>query len=83
MTTRKSALQSALRGALCTVSLAATLSACTRTEVTELNCVRVADDHLSIPRERSADTVVCSPQRVRLVYRDKYYEPEVVSDETW
>ena len=83
MTTRKTVFQSALRGALCTVALAATLSACSRTEVTELNCVRVADDHLSNPREQTAETVVCSPERVRLVYRDKYYEPEVVSDETW
>ena len=73
----------ALRGAVCTVALAAALSACTPTEVTELNCVRVADDHLSSPREQSAETVVCDPQRVRLVYRDKYYEPEVVTDETW
>ena len=83
MTNHNTLVPGALRGALCTLTVAVALSACSRTEVTELNCVRVADDHLSNPREQSADTVVCSPQRVRLVYRDKYYEPEVVSDETW
>ncbi len=83
MTYHRTLVPGALRGALCTLAVVTALSACTRTEVTELNCVRVADDHLSNPREQSADTVVCNPQRVRLVYRDKYYEPEVVTDETW
>lgn len=72
-----------LRGALCAAALATILSACAQTEVTELNCVRVPDDQVADSGEQAAETVVCDRRRFRLVYRDEFYEPEVVKDETW
>lgn len=57
------------------------LTACTRTEVTETNCVRVAEENSAGATE---ETLECNSQRFQLIYRDKYSEePEVVTDETW
>ena len=72
-----------LRSVLCAAFLAAVLSSCTRTQVTEVECVPVADERLSTSEDPSTEILVCNSRRVRLIYRDKHYEPEVVSDETW
>ncbi len=83
MTMSRQPLLFSLRGVLCAAFLAAVPSACTRTQVTEVECVPVPDERLSASEDTSDKTLVCSSRRVRLIYRDKYYEPEVVSDETW
>ncbi len=83
MTLPRKPIPLTLRGALCAVALATMVSACTRTEVTELDCVRVADAPQADPQEMASETVVCNERRYRLVLRDKFYEPPVVSDETW
>ena len=82
-TMHKNTVRMTLRGALCAAAMTMILSACSQTEVTELNCVRVADDQLAAPGEQVAETVVCDRRRYRLVFADEFHEPEVVKDETW
>ena len=81
MTPQAHSIPSILRLAVLGAIAAAGLTACTRTEVTETNCVRVAEEN---PAGVTEETLACDSQRFQLIYRDKYSEePEVVTDETW
>ena len=72
-----------LRAAVLGAVAIAGLAACTRSEVTEVNCVEVAEEHPESAGQDAIVTRVCDQRQVRLVYRDEFSEPEVVKDETW
>ena len=72
-----------LRAAILGAVAVAGLAACTRSEVTEVNCVEVAEEHPGTAGQEATVTQVCDQRQVRLVYRDEFSEPEVVKDETW
>lgn len=72
-----------LRAAVLGAVAVAGLAACTRSEVTEVNCVEVTGENPDSARQEATVTQVCDQRQVRLVYQDEFSEPEVVRDETW
>lgn len=72
-----------LRAAVLGAVAVAGLAACTRSQVTEVNCVEVAGEQPGTTGGESAPAQVCDQQRVRIVHRDALTEEEVVSNKTW
>ena len=76
-------LRLVLRGAVLGAVATAGLAACTRSEVTEVNCVEVVLEQPGATGDGTPSTQICDQQRVRLVYPNALTEEEVVSNKTW
>ena len=83
MNLSKERVRLVLRTAVLSAVAAAGLTACTRSEVTEVNCVEVALEQPGATSDGTPSTHICDQQRVRLVYPNALTEEEVVSNKTW